>query len=578
MSTSNQFGKYEILDELGRRGFAVVYRARDTALDRVVALKVLAPHLTWDPRFVERFHHEAKAVARLRHPNIVVVHEIGEQAGQVYIAMEYLDGRTLAQVIADEDALPLDRATAILVQVADALDYAHEQGVLHRDVKPANIMVEEGGRVRLRTTLMDFGLVKAMESNESLTSMGTVLGSPEYMAPEQVDSRRKDEIGPPTDRYALGVVAYHVLTGQVPFSGPTTAVLHAHAYESPPDPQGIRESLAAGVAQVLLKALSKEAENRYTSATEMVEALRGAQAAPAPSPIKVVTGAEVDLAPRQEPDRDGTRPEPAAHEQAVAADREPKARPLRQRPPATPKATRFDALALRVSKWLPALAGAKSAFWLRWVLINAGGSVIAQITVAIVIAITSPYLYSGIGWAVGEFRLLSVIWWTVGCLFAVEIGSTQWIALKARFSQAHWWALASALGSLPGWVAGAYTVHYARAFLSYNDGMLAWVGLWVVFGIVFQVLVGVGQWIVLRTQVRPSAQWVWACALGSAAGGAIGGALAWLIYTAGGTGTGNMPLSLVAGAVGRIASRTIVEAIAGLTLARLVRTEEQIGT
>ena len=121
MSEAKQLGKYEIVEEIGRGGFAVVYRARDPDLDRIVALKVLAPHLTWDPRFVERFRREARAVARLRHPNIVVVHEIGEEAGQVFIAMEYLAGRTLAQVIADEGALPLEKTMAILGQITDIL-------------------------------------------------------------------------------------------------------------------------------------------------------------------------------------------------------------------------------------------------------------------------------------------------------------------------------------------------------------------------------------------------------------------------------------------------------------------------
>jgi tetratricopeptide (TPR) repeat protein len=244
-----------------------------------VALKVLAPHLTWDPRFVERFRREARAVARLRHPNIIVVHEIGEEAGQVYIAMEYLSGRTLAQTIADEGALPLEKTVAILDQVTSALDYAHGQGVIHRDIKPSNVMVEEGGQAKLLVTLMDFGLVKAMESSEGLTSVGTVLGSPEYMAPEQADFSRRDEISPATDRYALGVVAYQMLTGRVPFSGPTTAVLHAHVYEPPPDPQGIREELSGEVAQVLLKALAKEPQARYQSARALVAALQGAATA-----------------------------------------------------------------------------------------------------------------------------------------------------------------------------------------------------------------------------------------------------------------------------------------------------------
>ena len=269
-----KIGKYKILEEIGRGGFAVVYKARDPDLDRVVALKVLAPHLTWDPTFAQRFRREAQATARLRHPHIVTIYEVGEADDQLYIAMEYLPGRTLAQALDAETAIPLEPRLSILEQVADALDYAHGQGVIHRDVKPSNVMVEEGGRGKVRATLMDFGLVKAMRSSESLTSLGTTLGSPEYMAPEQADPDRKDEIGPATDCYALGVVAYKMLTGQVPFPGSTPSTLVAHMQKTPPDPQGIRQDLPENMAQVLLKALSKSLDERYPTAMAMVEALR----------------------------------------------------------------------------------------------------------------------------------------------------------------------------------------------------------------------------------------------------------------------------------------------------------------
>jgi serine/threonine-protein kinase len=266
-------GKYEILEEIGRGGFAVVYKARDPDLDRVVALKVLAPHLTWDPTFAERFRREAQATANLRHSHIVTIHEVGQADEHLYIAMEYLSGSTLAELLRAEGVMPLDRALPILEQVGDALDYAHGQGVIHRDVKPSNVMVEETAR-GLWVTLMDFGLVKALESSESLTSAGAILGSPEYMAPEQADPNRKDEIGPTTDRYALGVVAYEMLTGRVPFPGNTPATLNAHLNLPPPAPKSAREDLSESVAQVLLKALSKPLGERYPTAMAMVEALR----------------------------------------------------------------------------------------------------------------------------------------------------------------------------------------------------------------------------------------------------------------------------------------------------------------
>jgi eukaryotic-like serine/threonine-protein kinase len=293
MTEPKRIGKYEILEEIGRGGFAAVYKARDPSLDRIVALKVLHPYWSEDPSFATRFRGEARAAAKLRHPNIVTVYETGEADGQLYIAMEYLPGRTLRALLGEEGALLLEQALPILEQISDALDYAHEHGVIHRDVKPANIMVEEAER-GVRVTLMDFGLVKAMESSAAFTLQGTLLGSPEYMAPEQADPDRAAEIGPATDRYALGIMAYQMLTGRVPFAGNTPSTLVAHLQKTPPDPHSIRESLPADVGQVLLRMLSKSPGNRYPSASTFVAALRNASAEsqmrrrPQPKPLRVV--------------------------------------------------------------------------------------------------------------------------------------------------------------------------------------------------------------------------------------------------------------------------------------------------
>jgi tRNA A-37 threonylcarbamoyl transferase component Bud32 len=267
MSTQpgQKIGKYEILDEIGRGGFAVVYKARDPDLDRAVALKVLAPHLTWDPTFAERFHREAQATARLRHPNIVTIYEVGQADEQLYIAMAYLPGRTLQELLEAEGVLPLEGALPILEQIAGALDYAHARGIVHRDIKPSNVIVEETDHA-VRATLTDFGLVKAMRGNTVLTSQGTLLGSPEYMAPEQADPERAAEVGPATDRYALGIMAYRMLTGRVPFPGNTPATLNAHEHRPVPPPRSLCPDLNEQVAEALLKMLAKTPQDRFASA------------------------------------------------------------------------------------------------------------------------------------------------------------------------------------------------------------------------------------------------------------------------------------------------------------------------
>jgi len=275
MTSLRRIGKYEIVGELGRGGFATVYKARDLALERVVALKVLHAHWAEDKQFVDRFHQEARAAARLRHPHIVTVYEAGEAGDQLYIAMEYLPGRTLQALLEAEAALPLERALPILEQVAEALDHAHAQGVVHRDVKPGNVMVEQAAE-GVRATLTDFGLVKALAASTALTSRGTLLGSPEYMAPEQAEPERAGEVGPAADRYALGVMAYQMLTGRVPFPGNTPATLYAHEHKPVPPPRSLRRGLPQAVEAALLKMLAKAPAERFPSASAFVAQLREA--------------------------------------------------------------------------------------------------------------------------------------------------------------------------------------------------------------------------------------------------------------------------------------------------------------
>ena len=267
-----QLGNYKIVGELGRGGMAVVYRAYQSSLNRYVAIKVLPPHLGFDQEFVERFQREALAAAQLRHPNIVVIHDVGHEQGIYFIVMELLEGRTLKEIIEGEGELPVEQATRIVEQVAGALDYAHRRGFVHRDVKPANIFVGDDGH----TTLTDFGIAKAASEAQQLTRTGMLMGTPEYMSPEQAEGV---EVDYRTDLYALGVVLYLMLVGQVPFRGTTPhAILHSVIYEPPPPLRRMRPDLSPGIEAVVLKAIDKQPERRYQSGAELVEALRKAPA------------------------------------------------------------------------------------------------------------------------------------------------------------------------------------------------------------------------------------------------------------------------------------------------------------
>jgi formylglycine-generating enzyme required for sulfatase activity len=271
MTKPKRLGKYEILEEIGRGGFAVVYRAHDTELDRVVALKVLHPQLTTDPKFIQRFYQEARTAAGLRHPHIVTIHDVGEEAGQHYLAMAFLPGRTLDKRLA-EGPLPAEEAISIVEQVGSALDAIHEQGLVHRDVKPGNITVDDAGQA----TLLDFGIVRAAEGTRLTTTMA-VLGTPEYMAPEQAEIDEAAEVDWRADIYALGVVAYQMLVGRPPFAGRSpTAVLYKHVHEPPPAPSTLNPDLPAGLEPVLLKALAKGREERFQQAGAFAAELRRA--------------------------------------------------------------------------------------------------------------------------------------------------------------------------------------------------------------------------------------------------------------------------------------------------------------
>jgi len=267
-----QLGKYDILEELGRGGFGIVYKARDLSLDRVVALKVLHPQLTVDPSFLERFRKEARALARVNHPNVVTIHEIGELEGRVYIAMEYLPRGSLADRL-KEGPMSLDEAIKITTEVGSGLGAGHDEGLVHRDVKPGNILFNKRGEA----VVADFGLAKALQiSSSSVQSSIGMVGTPYYRAPELW--RGSPPPTPATDVYSLGCVLFEMLTGQVLFQGDTPdQLITKHLLE---DAQSLMAAcpvdVPAKIKPLLQKALAKEPSQRYQSMGVFTRALEGA--------------------------------------------------------------------------------------------------------------------------------------------------------------------------------------------------------------------------------------------------------------------------------------------------------------
>jgi serine/threonine protein kinase len=262
---------YRVEARIGAGGMAMVLRARDEALGRAVALKILAPARAGDTEFRERFVRESRAVAAVDHPHIIPVYAAGEASGVLYLAMRLVTGGDLRAVVNREGPLSGDRAVALLSPVGSALDAAHAAGLVHRDVKPANILVDRSPGRPEHPYLSDFGLAKGSASSTGLTGTGQFLGTPDYAAPEQISGR---PARPQTDQYALACVAYSVLTGQLPFArDESMAVLWAHMYDQPPSLTAARPDLPAAVDQVLARALAKSPEERYPTCGAFIDAL-----------------------------------------------------------------------------------------------------------------------------------------------------------------------------------------------------------------------------------------------------------------------------------------------------------------
>lgn len=264
---------YRIEALIGRGGMGAVYRAHEEGLGRKVALKVIAPELAQDERFRERFLRESRIAASLDHPHVIPIYQAGEEDGVLFLAMRYVEGSDLAQVVAEDGALEPKRALDLLSQIAEALDAAHEKGLVHRDVKPSNVLIAEAAG-REHCYLGDFGLTKRTGSLSGVSVAGEIVGTLEYVAPEQITGDPVDER---SDVYALGCVLYECLTGQSPFPRATdVALLWAHVHEEPTPPSKARADLPKELDTVLTRALAKEPGRRYRSAGELLAATRSA--------------------------------------------------------------------------------------------------------------------------------------------------------------------------------------------------------------------------------------------------------------------------------------------------------------
>ncbi|MCA9949459.1 MAG: serine/threonine protein kinase [Anaerolineales bacterium] len=264
-----QLGPYQVIEPLGEGGMAAVYKGYQPGVDRYVALKVLPKRLAEDPEFIGRFQQEAKILAQLQHPHILPVFDYGESEGYTYIVMPFIQGGTLADLLHGY-SIPLAQTTTIISQIADALDYAHNKGLIHRDIKPSNVLIDESGNC----LLTDFGIAKLFSSTSKFTSTGGIIGTPNYMSPEQGQGHKTDKR---SDVYSLGVMLYELVTGRVPYTAETPiATVIKHMLDPLPAPRQINSAIPESVEQVILRALAKDPVNRFPTAGDLATALQAA--------------------------------------------------------------------------------------------------------------------------------------------------------------------------------------------------------------------------------------------------------------------------------------------------------------
>jgi serine/threonine protein kinase len=314
LGAGSEFAGFRIERTLGHGGMGIVYLAREVRLERLVALKVIRAELAGDERFRARFREESRTAASIEHPRVVTVFGAGEREGLLYVAMRYVPGRDLGRLISGRGALRPEDAVSVIAQVADGLDAVHTAGLVHRDVKPANVLVGEPGPGEDGSTayLTDFGLAKIAASTSGLTATGEVIGTVDYMAPEQIEGRRVDAR---TDVYALGCVLFHAITGEVPFpERESSAKMWAHLNEPPPAAEA-GDGGRAALDPVIRRAMAKDPARRFPSAGDLgraaVAAIRGeavteaehpvgvGEAAPLPETLPLPVTAPTDRLPRR---------------------------------------------------------------------------------------------------------------------------------------------------------------------------------------------------------------------------------------------------------------------------------------
>ncbi|MGB8959302.1 MAG: serine/threonine-protein kinase [Candidatus Aminicenantales bacterium] len=258
--------RFEIIEEIGQGGMGTVYKAFDSKIREVVALKLLKPEIASDPEVVERFRNEIKLARQVAHRHVCRMYDLGEEWLSIFISMEYVPGEDLKSFIRRSGHLTEAKAVGLAKQIAEGLAEAHRLGVIHRDLKPQNVMIDKDGNAKI----MDFGIARSLHTR-SVTGTGVIIGTPEYMAPEQADGR---DIDHRVDIYALGAILFEMVTGRVPFEGTTPlSIVLKHKSEPPADPQTINSQISAGLSRIILKCLAKSRDARYQSATEVLEGL-----------------------------------------------------------------------------------------------------------------------------------------------------------------------------------------------------------------------------------------------------------------------------------------------------------------